>query len=407
MTTNNTLWSRPPGTCHHASVSGSPLTTLTLGVTNDCRHLLGKKSWNVYNSDNIARVKADEAAAAAREAADEQRMQELDAERRAAILRGRTPPPLPERQASKTSESRRSGHADERGHIRKRRKLAGEDDTDLDIRMAKSVTARPEHDDKDARVLKLRSTASDAPLQDHAGHIDLFPVDMKDALKRERNAEAEQEKRKKEKAIESQFTMRFSSAAGRDGVSRPWYTAVHSPKQSAGDKKELSIYEGFVNKDVWGNEDPRRKEREQARISTNDPFAFMQKAQAQLKKSKQDRKQWAEERSRELMELRSAQEREDRRSRHLKRKRRDVEDSEHGTPKKDSASSRHKHRHTSPSHSRDKREPRTSMHSRDRHEHRESHRSGERRAQSKSRERAGDRHTHRHQRTEDFETAFI
>jgi hypothetical protein len=272
--------------------------------------------------------------------------------------------------------------------------------------MAKSVTARPEHDDKDARVLKLRSTASDAPLQDHAGHIDLFPVDMKDALKRER-AEAEQEKRKKEKAIESQFTMRFSSAAGRDGVSRPWYAAVHSPKQSAGDKKELSIYEGFVNKDVWGNEDPRRKEREQARISTNDPFAFMQKAQAQLKKSKQDRKQWAEERSRELMELRSAQEREDRRSRHLKRKRRDVEDSEHGTPKKDSASSRHKHRHTSPSHSRDKREPRTSTHSRDRHEHRSSHRSGERRAQSKSRERAGDRHTHRHQRTEDFETAFI
>ncbi|KAL1794098.1 hypothetical protein ACET3X_007519 [Alternaria dauci] len=370
-------------------------------------HLLGKKSWNVYNSDNIARVKADEAAAAAREAAEEQRTQELDAERRAAILRGRTPPPLPDRQPAKTAESRRAGQSDERGHVRKRRKLAGEDDTDLDIRMAKSITARPGDDDTDARVLKLRSTASDAPLQDHAGHIDLFPVNMKDALKRERNAEAEKEKRNKEKASQDQFTMRFSSAAGRDGISRPWYAAVQSPKQSGQDKKEASIFEGFVNKDVWGNEDPRRKEREQARISTSDPFAFMQKAQAQLKKSKQDRKQWAEERSRELMELRSAQEREDRRSRHLKRKRRDVDDSEHGTPKKDSASSRHKHRHTSPSHSRDKLEPRTSNRSRDRHEHRSSHRSDERRAHSKHRERGGDRHSHRHQRTEDLEMAFI
>ncbi|KAG9190096.1 hypothetical protein G6011_08184 [Alternaria panax] len=308
-------------------------------------HLLGKKSWNVYNSDNIARVKADEAAAAAREAADEQRMQELDAERRAAILRGRTPPPLPDKQLGRTSESRRPGTAHDRGHVRKRRKLAGEDDTDLDIRMAKSIAARPEDEDKDARVLKLRSSASDAPLQDHAGNIDLFPVDMKEALKRERNAEAEREKRKKEKALEDQYTMRFSNAAGRSGIQRPWYAAVQSPKQSTADKKDVAIYEGFVNKDVWGNEDPRRKDREQARITTNDPFAFMQKAQAQLKKSKQDKKQWAEERSRELMELRSAHEREHRRSRHLKRKRRDAEDSEHGTPNKDKSSSRHKHRH--------------------------------------------------------------
>lgn len=52
-------------------------------------HLLGKKSWNVYNTDNIERVRRDEAAARAREEADEQRMQEEDAERRLKILRGR------------------------------------------------------------------------------------------------------------------------------------------------------------------------------------------------------------------------------------------------------------------------------------------------------------------------------
>lgn len=322
-------------------------------------------------------------------------MQELDAERRAAILRGRTPPPLPEEQPGKTSGPRSSGNTDERGHDRKRRKLAGEDDTDMDIRMAKSITTRSGDEAKDARVLKLRSTASDAPLQDHAGNIDLFPVDMKEAIKRERNAEAGKEKRKKEKALEDQYTMGFSNAAGKGGIERPWYAAIKSPVQSTGDKNHLSVYEGFVNKDVWGNEDPRRKEREQSRISTNDPFAFMQKAQAQLKKSKQDKKQWAEERARELRELRSAQEREDRRSRHLKRKRREVDDSEHRIPKMDTSSSRHKHRHRSPSRSRD------------RHEHRSSHRSDKRPNHSKSRERGGDRHIHRDQRTEELETAFI
>jgi hypothetical protein len=382
-------------TSQHASVSPlSPSHALQRHLQVH-RHLLGKKSWNVYNSDNIARVKADEAAAAAREAAHDQRMQELDAERRAAILRGRTPPPLPQEPPTKVPTSRRTGDTDERGRDRKRRKLAGEDDTDMDIRVAKSITARPKDETEDVRVLKLRSTATDAPLQDHAGHIDLFPLDMKDAIKRERNAEAEKEKRKKEKAIEDQYTMRFSNAAGKGGVDRPWYAAVQKPVQDTA-KQDAAIYEGFVNKDVWGNEDPRRKDREQARISTNDPFAFMQKAQAQLKKSKQDRKQWAEERDRELRELRSAQEREERRTRHLKRKRREVDDDEPRTSKDARSSSHQKYRHRSRSRSR----------SRDRHEHRSSHRD-KRQTHVKSRDRDGDRLRHRDRRNEELQKAFI
>ncbi|CBY01949.1 hypothetical protein LEMA_P007360.1 [Plenodomus lingam JN3] len=269
-------------------------------------HLLGKKSWNVYNADNIARVKADEAAAAAREAADEQRMQELDAERRAAILRGRTPPPLPE---STTSDGRGQRRArDEGGRERKRRKLAGEDDTDMDIRLASKALPKTE-EYNEAKILKLRSTLSDAPLTDHAGHIDLFPVDMKEAIKREKNAEVEKEKRKKEKALEDQYTMRLSNAAGKGGISQPWYTADQKSAPTAGKDQELTAYSGFEEKDVWGNEDPRRKERQQARISTSDPFALMQKAQAQLQRSKLDKKKWAEERDRELRELRATQER--------------------------------------------------------------------------------------------------
>lgn len=57
------------------------------------RHLLGKKSWNVYNTDNVERVRCDEAKAAEREELEEQRMQEIDAARRTALLRGETPPP--------------------------------------------------------------------------------------------------------------------------------------------------------------------------------------------------------------------------------------------------------------------------------------------------------------------------
>ncbi|KAF2134406.1 hypothetical protein P153DRAFT_328659 [Dothidotthia symphoricarpi CBS 119687] len=286
-------------------------------------HLLGKKSWNVYNPANIARVKADEDAAAAREAADEQRMQDLDAERRAAILRGLTPPPLPEADPEKDAERERENGKRDRGHDKKRRKLAGEDDTDMDIRLAASITAPKGVDDDDGtKVLKLRTSASDAPLTDHAGNINLFPVDVKEAMKREKNAELEREKQKKRKALEDQYTMRFSNAAGRGGTTQPWYSlsAHKEPSQDARPSENLAALE---SKNVWGDEDPLRKTREQARISSNDPFAFMQKAQSQLKKSKEDKKRWAAERKRELMELRNEQERDDRSRQHKRRRKQD------------------------------------------------------------------------------------
>lgn len=351
-------------------------------------HLLGKKSWNVYNADNIARVKADEAAAAAREAAKDQRMQELDAERRAAILRGRTPPPLLEEAADQDTASKTARDKDHHGRGRKR-KLAGEDDTDMDIRLAKSVVAPRGDDEMDAKVLKLRNTASDAPLMDHAGNIDLFPVDMKEAIKREKNAEVEKEKRKKELALEDQYTMRFSNAAGRSGLAQPWYTAQHKPQEDTVKNRIEAVDEGFANKDVWGNEDPRRKERELSRISTNDPFAFMQKAQAQLKKSKQDKKKWIEERGRELKDLKAVQDEDDRRSRHRKRRREhrnDVDDHRSKYSERDADSSSG-HRHHYRSQSQD--------HSRTTHERASSHRSRRRRSRSESKERARDRR-HRH-----------
>jgi len=308
-------------------------------------------------------------------------MQELDAERRAAILRGRTPPPLPE-QGDKNDTARKRDR-DDRGHDRKRRKLAGEDDTDMDIRLAASISAPKDDKEEDARILKLRNTKIDAPLTDHAGNIDLFPVDMKEAVKREKNAEVEKEKRKKERALEDQYTMRFSNAAGRNGLDQPWYATQQKPTQGAGEDTAALEYPGFEDKNVWGNEDPRRKEREIARINSKDPFAFMQQAQTQLKKSKEDKKKWAAERERELMELRAAQEREDRRSRHRKRKKRedDVERLSSDEARRDVDSARpseHKHRHGHRSRSR----------GRDRATQKSSHRHERKPSRSHSRDRA-------------------
>ncbi|CAI6335518.1 unnamed protein product [Periconia digitata] len=284
-------------------------------------HLLGKKSWNVYNPANIARVKADEAAADAREAAEDQRRQELDAARRAAILRGQTPPPLLDEESVRVEEP--AGRSD--GRQRKRRKLAGEDDTDMDIRLAASATtSSKDGDSTHVKTMKLRKPNDDAPLHDPTGNINLFPIDLKEMAKREKNIEAEERKKKRERVLEDQYTMRFSNAAGRAGsLDQPWYTSQHRPSSEHKDGEmavEKSELEGFSNKDVWGNEDPRRKQREQARIVSSDPLAFMQKAQVQLKKTKEERKKWTDERERELKELRAAQDGEDRRHRHRKRK---------------------------------------------------------------------------------------
>lgn len=305
-------------------------------------------------------MKADEAEAAALEAAEEQRIQEIDAARRAAILRGETLPPLPEEKPLHKDETNRSGRRD--GHDRKRRKLAGEDDTDRDIRLAASLRGGvgDEPEDPDARLVRLRKPTSDAPLIDYAGNIDLFPVDTKEQMKREKNEEVEKEKRKKERVLEDQYTMRFSNAAGRGGLGQlPWYASRDSKtaEQDEADDEALA-FPGLDNKNVWGNEDLLRKKREGSRIASNDPFAFMQRAQVQLKKSEEDKKKWTAERDRELMELRAGQERLSRREKLVKRKRR--VDGEHDVYKDRGAhekerSSSHKHRPRSRNRSRERR----------------------------------------------------
>ena len=327
-------------------------TIWTNGLTYS-RHLLGKKSWNVYNVDNIAKVKRDEAAAAAREEAEEQRMQEADAERRIQILRGLKvePPPAP---ADQRAEDGR-GSGDVSWRERKRRRIAGEDDTDRDIRFAQEnkvlVPIKAEMQMKSKK-------SSDAPITDVKGHINLFPVESSRSNVR-KNAEVEAAKAKKQKELEDQYTMRFSNAAGfKQAVGqKPWY---HNMGASGDNDGESEI----PSKDVWGNEDPRRKDREKMRMAADDPLAAIQKGVVGVREMERERKKWKEEKDREIREIEEAERRREKRKRRRQEKdelegfsldapaRNKIERQHHRRSKEDS--SRQSHRHRSRSRDRDR-----------------------------------------------------
>jgi hypothetical protein len=295
-------------------------------------HLLGKKSWNVYNTDNVERVRRDEADARAREEAAEQLMQEQDAERRIALLRGEEPPALPvladENEHAHDGPRQRYDEA-AAPRDRKRKRLKGEDDTEREIRYAR------EDVEAGSRVRdSLRTNTkggSDAPLQDHTGHIQLFSApDERQSGKSESSKDEKAAKRKRDEE-EQQHGMRFSDAAGyRTGPNKPWYAASERPAREDNHKptSELVLAE-VQGKDVWGNEDPRRIERERTRLVNSDPFAMMQQAQKQLKRSEGDREKWQAERDREMRQPKKEEERKRRHERKHESRRRSRRDEEH------------------------------------------------------------------------------
>ena len=231
-------------------------------------------------------------------------MQEIDADKRIQILRGTYDESRNALQRTE-DEAQRGFEVRSRGE-RKRRRIAGEDDTDREIRYAREdksvLPAR-------AEMQMISKKTSDAPLTDNQGHINLFPREDQ-SIKRTKNAEAEREKAQKKKEHEDQYIMRFSNAAGfKQAVEqRPWY-------ENSGNSEAPMEAVHTPSKDVWGNEDPRRKEREKIRMAADDPLISMRNGAAGVRHAEKERLRWTEEKRREIKELDKDERRRERRRR--------------------------------------------------------------------------------------------
>ena len=259
-------------------------------------------------------------------------MQEEDSARRLAILRGEAPPPLA---TPPTHDEEGEGRRDARssgggsGFERRKRKRAGEDDTDFEMRVARERAAQGETAARElGRGGPSRSGTvarrDDAPIVDRAGHIALFAEPDELAVRHaEKNEEAEKEAAKKRREMEDQYQMRFVNAAGRDGAGLtdggPWY----AKGDDTGSGKEAAE---TVSLNVFGREDPQRKDRAALRLSLNDPLAMMKVGAAKVRQLGQERKRDAEERERDLKMMRKEEKRAKHREKEKRRERREQRD---------------------------------------------------------------------------------
>lgn len=278
-------------------------------------HLLGKKSWNVYNPTAIARVRADEARSAAREEAQNELELAYQADLRLATLRGLPAPSRPaeldvdleaEFESGKRREQRDKVHDVGREERKRKRKRIGEDDTDMELRVAKEeMDARRERamasskHDRDERREK-----ETLPLTGEDGHIQLFaPASPSGSTHDTRKKGPEEVLRKKQQQEREGGSLRFDAAGGNraNPATTPWYAG--SVSKSTDTIKTGGTAEQFaeeVGRDAWGNEDAGRRSRDAARMSTADPMAMMQMAQRKLKAVEREREAWKKEREVEV-----------------------------------------------------------------------------------------------------------
>ena len=249
-------------------------------------------------------------------------MQEVDAERRIQILRGLpvSAPPAPLEEQEENGQVKHN--REDRPHReRKRRRIAGEDDTERDIRFAREDHAlAPAKPPLQMKPTSNNKKSSSAPLTDANGHINLFPMDGTQHRAPDKNAEREAEKAKRKKEFEDQYTMRFSNAAGfkQDVGEKPWYQQTGLPKGD-GDIDAGDVQAPLM-KDVWGNDDPRRQERAKLKAAAEDPLAAMRKGVTGLREAEREKKRWKEERDREIRELEGEERRRERRRKKRRRR---------------------------------------------------------------------------------------
>ena len=256
-------------------------------------HLLSKKSWNVYSPANRARVAQDEALAEAAARDAEKKRKDTESELRIGLLQQRAGD-----QPREIERSEDRGNAEQdalmkaatqglgkglgklRNDSKKRKRLAGEDDTDRDIRYATTGRGAGGDDEGDGKLglVKLRATKGkemEAPIVDSKGNINLFPISQP---KSGRKSEVDTEMARRKEMEENSGT-RLTDALGRKNPKQSWYL-----------DKDGSVKD-TVGQDVWGNEDPRRNQREARRVLQADPLAFMKQAQGRLKEVRLERQE--------------------------------------------------------------------------------------------------------------------
>ncbi|EXJ57452.1 hypothetical protein A1O7_07800 [Cladophialophora yegresii CBS 114405] len=222
-------------------------------------HLLSKKSWNVYSPANIERVKRDEAEARRKAVEQEKRGLQNEADERLELLKQ---PGTRDRKSLK-------------------RKLEGEDDTDRDIRLAVEGTKPAPSAGKQDPGLAL----------DANGHISLVP------------APPPKRTRTEQEQIKDSYTVYLTDATGRDRDLKPtWYTSLEPEHEK------------------WGDENPRRQQRELARLNADDPLAAMKKGVKALRENEKTRKDWMAQRERDLGEVERLAKKDRRDKKHEKRR---------------------------------------------------------------------------------------
>lgn len=204
-------------------------------------HLLGKKSWNVYNKSNIERVHRDEAEAQAKQQELERKQRDDDAAERLELLRGED-----------TSALESTGG--------KRKRQASDRDSTV------SGTKRP-------RSVQDSHSADARPDRNRA-NISSDPLDLNKIS-----------------------NMRFRDAAGRNNhnARKPWYV---TPAPS--DESQPSLGNGT---NVWGKEDAGRSLRDKQRLDASDPMLVMKRGVKQLREVERQKEEWRKERERDLGEV--------------------------------------------------------------------------------------------------------
>ncbi|KAJ2899444.1 homocitrate synthase [Zalerion maritima] len=270
-------------------------------------HLLPKKSWNVYNTENVARVRADEAVAAAAEAAEEEHLQEEDAARRLAILRGEQPLPLSRPTelpdpSKPPKRSRDDGGKEHRARNKRPRKHHGEDDTDFELRLARGRQEQAYAAQSNLEVFK-----QSAQITDERGNISLFNVESSLKHRQEPNPEAESEKRKTLERHDP--TLRFANASGKDksvlAEDSPWYKTAAS---------EVDALANATGTDAFGRPDRERQARDSRRLNMADPLSLMKQGAKMVREVRKERDREREDRERVIRQLKK-EERQERRER--------------------------------------------------------------------------------------------